>query len=190
MPPPTPPIPEPPPADPEPGGDRPDGPLVLLITGVSGSGKSTIGSLLAGRLGWTYAEADAFHPDRNIAKMAAGHALDDADREPWLEAIGAWIDETTRAGRPAVVSCSALKRAYRDELCKGRPNVRLIYLDADYRLVGGRLAAREGHFFPAQLLATQFRDLERPDPDEHPLVVDVDATPEQIVDRLIEGLNV
>ena len=201
MPPPTPPTPdqlrpEPPPA-PEPpsapgseeGGGAADGPPVLLITGVSGSGKTTVGSLLAGRLGWTYAEADAFHPEHNIAKMAAGHPLDDADREPWLEAIGAWIDETTRAGRPAVVTCSALKRAYRDKLRKGRPNVRLLYLDADPQTVGGRLATRSGHFFPAQLLASQFRDLQRPDPDEHALLVDVTATPEDIVERLIEGLS-
>lgn len=167
----------------------PPTPPVLLITGVSGSGKSTIGSLLAARLGWSYAEADAFHPERNIAKMAAGQPLDDADRAPWLQAIGAWIDATTRAGRPAVVSCSALKRAYRDELRKGRPNVRLIYLDADYRTIDARLAARKGHFFPAQLLATQFRDLEPPDPDEHALVAGVTEPPEQIVERLLEGLN-
>ncbi|HZP54275.1 gluconokinase [Actinocrinis sp.] len=200
MPPPTPPtsespISEPPTSEPQPapgreeGGGDADGPPVLLITGVSGSGKTTIGSLLAGRLGWTYAEADAFHPEHNIAKMAAGHPLDDADREPWLEAIGAWIDETTRAGRPAVVTCSALKRAYRDKLRKGRPNVRLIYLDADRRIVGGRLATRSGHFFPAQLLASQFRDLQRPDPEEHAVLVDVTATPEDIVERLIEGLT-
>ena len=191
--PPPPPLPEPPPSGRDEGGGAVGGavggPPVLLITGVSGSGKSTIGSLLASRLGWTYAEADAFHPDRNIAKMAAGHPLDDADREPWLDAIGAWIDATTRAGRPAVVTCSALKRAYRDKLRKGRPNVRLIYLDADQQIVGGRLAARSGHFFPAQLLASQFQDLQRPDPDEHALVVDVSATPEEIVDRLIEGLT-
>lgn len=189
MPPPTPPTPEASPLGRDEGGGDADGPPVLLITGVSGSGKSTIGPLLAARLGWEYAEADAFHPQRNIAKMAAGHPLDDADREPWLEAIGAWIDATTRAGRPAVVTCSALKRAYRDKLRKGRPKVRLIYLDADQRIVGGRLAARSGHFFPAQLLASQFRDLERPGPDEHALVVDVAATPDRIVERLIEGLT-
>lgn len=195
LPPPTPHLPGPGPLPP--GGeqqqdvapDRP--PPVLLVTGVSGSGKSTIGSLLAARLGWTYAEADAFHPQRNIDKMAAGHPLDDADRAPWLEAIGAWIDETTRAGRPAVVTCSALKRAYRDALRAGRANVRLIYLDADYRTVGSRLAAREGHFFPAALLATQFDDLQRPDADENALIVDVNAAPEQIVERLLlsEGLT-
>jgi len=181
--------------EPSPGGTQQDAvhaklPPVLLITGVSGSGKTTIGSLLAARLGWTYAEADAFHPQRNIDKMAAGHPLQDADRAPWLEAIGAWIDETTRAGRPAVVTCSALKRAYRDTLRAGRANVRLIYLDADYRTVGDRLAAREGHFFPATLLATQFDDLQRPDADEHALMVDVNAPPEQIVERLLsEGLT-
>lgn len=189
MPPSTPPVPGPPSVGRDEGGGNADGPPVALITGVSGSGKSTIGTLLAERLGWQYAEADAFHPQRNIAKMAAGHPLDDADREPWLEAIGAWIDATTRAGLPAVVTCSALKRVYRDKLRKGRPNVRLIYLDADQRIVGGRLAARSGHFFPARLLDSQFHDLERPDPDEHALMVDVAATPDRIVERLIEGLT-
>lgn len=189
MPPPPPPAPEPSLTGLDEGGGA-DGPPILLITGVSGSGKSTIGRLLAARLGWTYAEADDFHPDSNIAKMAAGQPLDDADRAPWLAAIGAWIDETTRAGQPAVVSCSALKRAYRDTLREGRPNVRLIYLDADHQIISERLAAREGHFFPARLLDSQFHDLERPDPDEHALMVDVDATPEQIVDRLLpEGLT-
>src|ERR1700722_2723356 len=108
---------------------------VLLVCGVSGSGKTTIGTLLAKRLGWKYAEADAFHPPANVAKMAAGHPLDDADRVPWLAAIGAYIDETTLAGRPAVVTCSALKRAYRDELRRGRPNVRVIFLEASYELI-------------------------------------------------------
>src|SRR5260221_4322715 len=105
-----------------------DAPCVLLVTGVSGSGKSTVGELLARRLGWEYAEADDFHPEENLAKMVAGQPLEDADREPWLANIGAWIDAASAAGKPAVVSCSALKRAYRDRLRGTRPNVRLIYL--------------------------------------------------------------
>jgi gluconokinase len=159
---------------------------VLLVTGVSGSGKTTVGSLLAGRLGWAYAEADAFHPSANLAKMSAGHPLDDADRAPWLAAIGAFIDETTAAGRPAVVTCSALKRAYRETLRRGRDNVRLVFLDAGYPVVRDRLGSREGHFFPAELLASQYRDLEPPGPDEGAVTVSADASPEQIVERIIE----
>ena len=148
---------------------------VLIVCGVSGSGKTTIGTLLASRLGWVYAEADAFHPDANVAKMASGHALDDADRAPWLAAIGAFIDQTSAANQPAVVTCSALKRAYRDRLRSGRPNVRFVFLDAAYDVVSERLRAREGHFFPAELLASQYRDLEAPDPDEHVLRVPISS---------------
>ena len=158
---------------------------VLLVCGVSGSGKTTIGTLLAERLGWSYAEADSFHQPANVAKMAAGHALDDADRAPWLAAIAAFIDETTLAHRPAVVTCSALKRAYRDVLRAGHPHLRLIFLEASYELIRQRLAGREGHFFPAELLASQFADLEAPEPDEHILQVEVGAAPEQIVERLL-----
>jgi gluconokinase len=158
---------------------------VLLVCGVSGSGKSTIGTLLAERLGWVYAEADSFHPPANVAKMAAGHPLDDADRAPWLAAIAAFIDETTLADRPAVVTCSALKRAYRDVLRAGHPNLRLVFLEASYELIRHRLQARAGHFFPADLLASQFSDLEAPEPDEHILQVAVDAEPEQVVERLL-----
>jgi gluconokinase len=158
---------------------------VLLVCGVSGSGKTTIGASLAERLGWVYAEADAFHPAANVAKMAAGHPLDDADRAPWLAAIGAYIDQTTLAGRPAVVTCSALKRAYRDELRHGRPNVQLIFLEASFELIRDRLQARAGHFFPADLLASQFRDLEPPEPEEHVLEVAVDEGAEKVVDRLL-----
>jgi gluconokinase len=166
---------------------------VLLVCGVSGSGKTTIGTLLAKRLGWQYAEADSFHPAANVAKMAAGHPLDDADREPWLAAIGAFIDETTAAGRPAVVTCSALKRAYRDQLRAGRPNVWLVFLDVPFDVVSDRLRARHGHFFPADLLASQYRDLEAPGPDEHVLHIAVDgspeATPDSVVDRILARLD-
>ena len=163
-----------------------DRPCILLVTGVSGSGKSTIGELLARRLGWEYAEADDFHPEENLAKMVAGHPLSDADRQPWLANIGAWMDKTTAAGRPAVVSCSALKRAYRDELRAGRPNVRLIYLDADRQTIVARLAKRRGHFFPPRLLDSQFADLEPPTDDERPYRVPmtVDTHPDEIVEHL------
>jgi gluconokinase len=160
-------------------------PPALLIMGVSGSGKTTVGSLLAGRLGWAYAEADAFHPSANLAKMAAGHPLDDADRAPWLAAIGAWIDQSAANGLPAVVTCSALKRAYRDQLREGRAHLRLVFLDAPFATVSARLNAREGHFFPADLLATQYRDLQPPEPDEEIVHLPVEAAPQQIVDHLI-----
>ncbi len=160
---------------------------VLLVCGVSGSGKTTIGTLLAQRLGWAYAEADAFHPAANVAKMASGLPLDDADREPWLAAIGVFIDEATTLERSAVVTCSALKRAYRDELRSGRPNVRFVFLDAPYDVVSERLAKRAGHFFPPELLASQYRDLEAPGPEEHVLDVPIsaDETPDEVVTRIL-----
>lgn len=164
---------------------------VLLVCGVSGSGKTTIGTLLAKRLGYVYAEADNFHPAANVAKMAAGHPLTDADRAPWLSAIGNFIDATTSAAHPAVVTCSALKRTYRDQLRAGRPNVRLIFLDVARDVVTERLEARHGHFFPADLLASQYRDLEAPDPDEHVLHIPVDspsATPDEVVDQILAAL--
>jgi gluconokinase len=160
-------------------------PPILLITGVSGSGKTTVGSLLAGRLGWEYAEADAFHPAANIEKMSAGHPLTDEDRWPWLDNIGHWIDETSAKGRPGVVTSSALKRVYRDRLLQGRPQVRLIYLDVDRDTVARRLTARNGHFFPPELLDSQFRDLEVPTDDEHPVRVLVEGEPLAVVEKLI-----
>jgi gluconokinase len=166
-----------------------DHPIILLM-GVSGSGKSTVGTLLAGRLGWTYAEADGFHPAANIAKMASGHPLTDADRRPWLAAIGAWIDAQAVAGRPGVVTCSALKRAYRDQLHTGRPQVRVVYLKGSRDLIGGRLAARHGHFFSAAMLDSQFADLQEPAPDEDVLVVPIGGTPEAIVEEILTRLPV
>ena len=160
---------------------------VLLVCGVSGSGKTTIGTLLAQRLGWAYAEADAFHPAANVAKMASGLPLNDADREPWLAAIGVFIDEATAVERSAVVTCSALKRAYRDKLRSGRPNVRFVFLDAPYDVVSQRLAKRAGHFFPPELLASQYRDLEAPGPEEHVLNVQISAadTSDEVVNRIL-----
>lgn len=159
-------------------------PPVILVMGVSGSGKTTVGTLLAERLGWEYAEADDFHPAANVAKMAAGHPLDDADRAPWLAAIGAWIDRVSAEGKPAVVTCSALKRVYRETLRTGRRQVRLVYLDVPFTVVNARLSAREGHFFPAQLLESQYRDLESPTAEDGVLSVPVEAgtTPDRIVD--------
>ncbi|MBV9511165.1 MAG: gluconokinase [Caulobacteraceae bacterium] len=159
--------------------------------GVSGAGKSTVGEALAHRLGWAFLEGDSLHPQANIAKMARGHPLNDADRAPWLEAIGDWIDRQASAGGEGVVACSALKRVYRDELRRGRPQVRLIYLEGAIGLIGQRLRARRHAYMPPSLLRSQFADLEPPTPDEHALTVDFDLSiPEQlnlIIGWLAEG---
>jgi gluconokinase len=162
---------------------------VIVVTGVAGSGKTTVGAMLAGRLDWTYAEADDFHPEANVAKMAAGHPLTDEDRWPWLDAIGDWIDARRAADEPGVVSCSGLKRSYRDLLRKGRPEVRLVFLDADKDLIARRLVARHGHFMKATMLDSQFEALEPPEPDEHVLTVPVDRDPPQVVDAVMRGLG-
>ncbi len=155
--------------------------------GVSGSGKTTVGQLLAGRLGWPYAEADAFHPDANVAKMAAGQPLTDEDRAPWLTAIAAWIDERIARRGPGVVTCSALKRAYRDVL--RRPEVAFVYLEGSQDLIARRLAARQGHFFKAELLASQFAALEPPAPDEAVVRVPIDGAPTDIVEATVHALG-
>lgn len=161
----------------------------LLVMGVAGSGKSTIAALMAGRLGWTFRDADDFHPPENVAKMSAGVPLTDADREPWLAAIAAWIDEKRATGRKGVVTCSALKRAYRDVLIGGRDDVRLVFLQGDRALVGARMAARRDHFMPTALLDSQFATLEAPTPDEQPVVVHVGGAPEEIVAAILSALD-
>jgi gluconokinase len=162
---------------------------IILVMGVSGSGKTTIGAMLAGRLHWHYAEADDFHPAANIAKMAAGHPLTDADRWPWLAAIAKWIDAQQAAGEPAVVTCSALKRAYRDYLRQGRSHVRVVYLSGSREVIATRLAARHGHFFRPELLDSQLADLEEPGPDEDVTTVSIGGTPRQIVDEILADLG-
>jgi carbohydrate kinase (thermoresistant glucokinase family) len=156
---------------------------ILLLMGVSGSGKTTIGAMLAGRLGWTYAEADDFHPPANVKKMHEGIPLNDEDRRPWLEATSEWMKDQDG---PAVVTSSALKRDYRDLLRAGRPDLRLVYLDGDRELIGNRMAARHGHFFPKELLDSQFADLEEPGPEENPLVVSIDNPPQQVVQEILD----
>jgi gluconokinase len=162
---------------------------IILVMGVSGSGKTTVGALLAGQLGWPYAEADSFHPAANIEKMAAGIPLTDADRGPWLTAIGQWIDAEVAAGRPGVVTCSALKRVYRDQLRAGRPQVQIVYLQGSRDLIATRLAARHGHFFRADMLDSQFAALEEPTPDEGALVVSIGKTPKEIVEDILARLG-
>ena len=137
-------------------------PNVLVVMGVSGSGKSTIAAMLAQRLHWVYEDADWFHPKSNIEKMHHGEPLNDKDRWPWLHAIAAWIDATRSAGGHGIVACSALKRVYRDILIGGRRDVRLIFLRGERDLIARRIAARADHFMPPTLLDSQLKTLEEP----------------------------
>src|SRR6476620_9178282 len=151
----------------------------IVVMGVSGSGKSTVGAALAQRLGVPFADADDFHPPANIAKMTAGHALDDDDRRPWLESIGEWLAEREPTG--GVMSCSALKRSYRDQLRHHAHRVEFVHLEGSPAVIARRQSSRPGHFMPATLLASQFATLEQLAPDEHGLVIDVDQSVDEIV---------
>ena len=158
----------------------------VVVMGVSGAGKSTVGKLIAARLDCPFRDADSFHPKANIAKMSRGEPLTDTDRWPWLEAIAAWIAEHRAARTTCVVTCSALKRTYRDIVTdRQSADVRLIYLKGDFALIEARLEARTGHFMPPALLQSQFDALEEPAPDEHAITVPIDATPEDIVNRVM-----
>jgi gluconokinase len=160
---------------------------VLVIMGVSGSGKSTVAGLLAGRLGWDLAEGDDMHPPANVAKMAAGHPLDDEDRRPWLTTIATWIHEHTATGRPGIVTCSALKRSYRDVL-RG-DDVVFVYLHGTREQIAARLIARHGHYMPPTLLDSQFATLEPPDDDEHAWWIDIGPAPGVQADEIQRRLG-
>jgi gluconokinase len=164
-------------------------PAVVIVMGVSGSGKSTVGTLLALRLRWEFEDADWFHPASNVDKMHAGIALTDEDRWPWLDAIAAWIDDTRRAGRHGVIACSALKRSYRDVLIGDRTDVRLVYLRGDETLIARRIATRHEHFMPRSLLHSQFDALEEPGPDESPVIVSIEPEPREIVAQILSALR-
>jgi carbohydrate kinase (thermoresistant glucokinase family) len=164
-------------------------PIVVLLMGVSGCGKSTIGQGLSRALGWPFRDADSFHPPANIEKMSRGVPLEDADRWPWLAAIAQWIDAQRAAGAPGIVSCSALKRAYRAHIIGEREGVRLVHLKGDMALIAGRLAQRKGHFMPAALLQSQFDTLEEPLPVERALVADISSPPQEVVAAIIAKLG-
>ncbi|MFE5604083.1 gluconokinase [Streptomyces coelicoflavus] len=162
-------------------------PHVVVVMGVAGTGKTTIGPLLAARLGVPYAEGDDFHPPANIAKMTAGTPLTDEDRWPWLDAIGGWAHG--RAGLGGVVSSSALKRSYRDRLRAAAPGVVFVHLTGSRELIEDRMSHREGHFMPTALLDSQFATLQPLQPDEAGVAVDVAGTPEEITARAADALK-
>lgn len=164
-------------------------PGVIVVMGVSGSGKTTVAAELARRLGWRFAEGDAFHPEANVAKMRAGIPLTDDDRWPWLDAIAAWIGETRAKGEHCVVACSALRRAYRKRLAAGRDDVCFVYLQGEYELVAARLARRQGHYMPLSLLRSQYATLEEPATEENPIVVSIVQPPEALTAGIIEALR-
>jgi carbohydrate kinase (thermoresistant glucokinase family) len=162
---------------------------VLVMMGVSGSGKTTVAKGVADRLGWQMLEGDKLHPPANIAKMSAGTPLTDEDRWPWLHAIAAAIDDWRANGVSGVVACSALKRAYRDILIGPRPDVVLVYLQGSHDLIATRMAARHGHFMPPGLLDSQFATLEEPSEAERPIVASIAPPPDAIITTIIEKLR-
>jgi gluconokinase len=161
-------------------------PLIIILMGVSGSGKTTVGSLLAQDLGWPFYDGDDFHPQANIDKMRQGIPLTDEDRDSWLTALRHHIDILLDNRQSAILACSALKQAYRDRLGGDRPAVRFIYLKGDYALIRQRLQKRQGHFMPADLLKSQFATLEVP---EDVLAIDISQTPEVIVNSIKGALE-
>ncbi|AXG77052.1 gluconokinase [Streptomyces paludis] len=162
-------------------------PHVVVVMGVAGTGKTTVGPLLAEALGVPYAEGDDFHPPANIAKMSAGTPLEDADRWPWLDAIGAWAHGREALG--GVASSSALKRVYRDRLRAGAPGIVFLHLTGDRSLVERRMSERKGHFMPTALLDSQFATLENLGADEAGVAVDVSGTPQEITERAVAALR-
>jgi gluconokinase len=164
-------------------------PMIVVVMGVSGSGKTTIAALLSAALGYQFQEGDDLHPRENVDKMHAGTPLTDADRMPWLRKIAEEIDGWRMRGESGVVTCSALKRSYRTIIIGDRSGVTLVFLKGSYDLIRRRLAARHEHFMPAALLDSQFQTLQEPTPDEHPISVDVGGKPLEIVTEIVRQLE-
>src|ERR1700674_4929703 len=164
-------------------------PVVLVFMGVSGCGKTTVAAILAGRLGWPFEEGDAMHPQSNIEKMAAGHPLTDDDRAPWLERVARWVEKRLDAGENGLITCSALKRSYRDVINRRGSGVVFVFLAGSRATIASRLAARQAHFMPSSLLDSQLADLEEPAPDEPHIRVDIGPPARVIAQRLFRQLG-
>ena len=162
--------------------------MIIVIFGVSGAGKTTVGKMLAEQLGWRFLEADDFHPAANIEKIRNGHPLTDEDRWPWLDCLREQIEQSLSAGENAVLVCSALKHAYRDRL-RVSETVKFVFLRGDHALVEKQLRSRHGHFMNAALLQSQFDDLEEPQPGENVRTIQLGRTPQQIVEEIKTNLN-
>ena len=164
-------------------------PVIAVVMGVSGSGKTTVAVLLAAALGCQFQEGDDLHPAANVKKMHGGTPLTDADRWPWLQRIAEEIDGWRTRGESGVMTCSSLKRVYRDIIIGNRPDVTLVYLKGSRDLIHRRMAARHGHFMPVALLDSQFATLQEPTPDEHPIAVDVGDRPAEIVEEIVQEIE-
>ncbi len=164
-------------------------PVVLVLMGVSGCGKTTVAQILAERLHWPFEEGDALHPAANVAKMAAGHPLDDADRAPWLAKVADWVDARLAAGQSGIITCSALKRSYRDLIDRRGEGVEFVYLHGSRELIAARLSGRHGHFMPSSLLDSQFATLEEPGPDEPAIRVEIGEPAEDIATDIAQALG-
>jgi gluconokinase len=164
--------------------------VVLVLMGVSGCGKTTVARILAGELGWSFEEGDALHPPSNIDKMKAGHPLTDADRQRWLASVADWVERRLDSGENGLITCSALKRSYRDVINRRGSGVVFVFLAGSKATIAPRLLARQGHFMPASLLDSQFADLEDPEPDEPHIRVDIGPPADAIANGILQELGV
>jgi gluconokinase len=164
-------------------------PVFVVVMGVSGSGKTTLGRAIAERLQWRFQEGDELHPRANVEKMSRGEPLSDDDRRPWLDAIGEWLDDRSRAGENAVLTCSALRHSYRDRLRAGRPGLRFCHVDVPEATLRGRLEHRRGHYMPASLLPSQLATLEPLADDEPGVVVSADGDPDDVLAEALRALG-
>ena len=164
-------------------------PSVLVLMGVSGCGKTTVAAILARRLGWPFEEGDALHPQANIEKMAAGHSLTDVDRWPWLAKVADWIDKRLDAGENGLITCSALKRSYRDLINRRGSGLMFVFLAGPKETIAARLATRHGHFMRASLLDSQFADLDEPAADEPAIRVEIGPPAAEIAEQIIEDFG-